>query len=146
MDVEQIASDAGLRRDAATALGKWLSEFRWDCFATFTYSDPSPYPHVALDRAQNFVKKVYPKPLAMFLAAERHKLGGIHAHGLIRWQANLNYSEPYYKAVWAKWFHKYGSGRFVRPERTTAAAYYVAKYLTKSDLDWRIWGDPERIV
>jgi len=145
MDVELTVATIATKRRAAAALGEWLSTFKWDCFATFTFSDPSPYPHVALDRAQRFIKKVKPKPQAMFLAAERHKLGGIHAHGLIRWQANLFYKEPYYKWVWKQWFKKYGQGRFVRPKSGTAAAYYVAKYLTKTDLDWRIWGDPERI-
>jgi len=80
----------------------------------------------------------------MFLAAENHYLGGIHAHGLIKWQRNFLGKHPYYRDVWQKWFNKYGRGRFVRP-RGPAAAAYCAKYVTKRDLDWRILGDPLKL-
>jgi len=135
-----------LRREAKTALGEWLQSFDWDCFATFTFMDDVRHPRLAMDRSLRFIRGLELKVQAVFLAAENHKLGGVHAHGLVKWQPNFKGKHPFYRGVWKAWYETYGQGRFVIPKNGAAVSVYVAKYLTKDDLDWDLYGSPVKLT
>lgn len=137
-----------LAEAAQVALGGWLQEFRWDCFATFTFDDLAlGRPELALDRAQSFLKSHYPQTFkGAFLASEKHYLKGVHAHGLIVWSGVgvLKGMDGRHHLAKESWWRNHGCGKFVVPANGGAAAEYVAKYVTKHDLAHRFVGTPVR--
>lgn len=135
-----------LRVAARDALGLWLQTFQWDSFATFTWADKAlDRPTLAIDRVARFLKgKEVPEWIAVFLAAERHYLGGAHVHGL------LLYAPTWRKThleTWQSWRKRYGSfARIETPRSGLAVTTYCAKYLTKTfEPEWTILGTPVKV-
>lgn len=139
-----------LQERARWELGVWLKSFQWDSFATFTFRDASSLrPMLALDRVQSWTESDKDRSgavriAACFLAAEHHMLGGCHAHGLLKLSSGSSVG-PFNRQMWQSFRHRYNSlCRFETP-RGGAAVAYVAKYVVKQDLDWRILGTPVKV-
>jgi len=129
-------------------------------FATFTYSKPQMNMQEAIEQWRSFtrkMKKEYPS-VAFIRVPERHKSGAVHFHAVLfglpehlpcsmkkmgrRWIHACRSDAPCERRlrslakVWGLGFVDLSK---VRSER--AIGSYVAKYLTKGEPDWTLFGN-----
>jgi len=118
-----------------------LNEFQFDCFFTLTYKEPADSSILAIDRAARMLTKNFKKlkiPLCAFVAAEPHRSGLYHCHGLLKlgglcdWQKKLILTD-----LWKVGYEMYGRCSFEVIEDAERVRAYVSKYLLKSECDWR---------
>jgi len=129
-------------------------------FATFTYREPQHNMQTAIEDWRQFtrtMKRHYPD-VAFLRVPERHKSGAVHFHAVIY---GLPHNLPCMsKKIAGRWKHSCPWNRNCeRKQRLIAKAWkkgfvdvqvtrspesigaYVAKYLTKGDPDWTLFGN-----
>lgn len=74
----------------------------------------------------------------VFIAAETHRLGNWHVHGLVRLPHAAEWAFDYLKSD----FNRLGYNRLEPIRKIEAVSTYCAKYLTKDRLgDWEMYGN-----
>lgn len=124
----------------AIAWQSYLSQFNWDYFATFTFSEQ--YSQNGARRAfERFIRKPGIRPVqACFFGIERGaKYGRIHLHGLFQY---LPEHRPAAQTIWKEWFQLYGRAKVEIPECQNDVASYTAKYASKDMYDYDMLGKP----
>jgi hypothetical protein len=129
---------------ARDSLSFFLAEHTWDCWFTATSAKRLYYPNQAID----MVTRCLPVSLRSFIGAERHYLGGWHAHGLVKFYEDEAYAfSPRFgekippESVFEGSLGRRGYCRVEACNSTAAVAAYVAKYITKDlDSEWQILG------
>ena len=119
---------------------EFLGRFGWQIFATQTYADPVRHPRLAMDRLSRVLRAAairYRLPLFAFLAAEEHKHGGYHAHGLVLARgADLRRVRGLLRFLWLLGFEMWGLCRYEDVKRIGGVSGYVSKYITKGPADY----------
>ena len=123
-----------------SAWAEFLGQWEWQIFATQTYAEPVGYPRLAMDRLARVLRAAairYGLPLFAFIAAEEHKQGGYHAHGLVLARgADLRRIRGSLRFLWLLGFEMYGLCRFEDVKRVGGVSGYVSKYITKGPADY----------
>lgn len=123
------------------SLGRWLSDFEWSCWCTWTFDarfgDSGPSPDRCLYHTRRWVEHIPGPATAYFIAVERGTGGRVHSHGLLRFRDSW---APTRKALFSSWRKRYGRNRILPYDRDLGAAFYVAKYITKEPLHWDLGG------
>lgn len=141
MDDELVLGRQKLRLAARDALADYLRTFPWDDFITVTFERPANYPRLAIKRTTRALHSV----ARAFIAAEPHKLGNYHCHGLVYWGEDYR-DEP------GRWdprkdrtlaaINALGFSRLSPIRQVGEVAGYCAKYLTKERRgDWTLYGN-----
>lgn len=128
------------RSKEAQAWGKYLSQFRWDYFGTFTFAES--YSGNGARRAfERFIKsyEIRPVQCAFYGIEKGTRYGRVHLHSLLQYSPEHRRSA---KHIWAKWFEKYGRARVEEPDSQTSVASYTAKYTSKDMFDYDLIGEP----
>lgn len=128
-----------LRQSARKSLAGFLQSRTWDAFFTATFSKPANSPSLAVER----VLRAMPHCSRAFIAAEPHRLGNFHAHGLVYNHAedmSLALAEHYLDSFTHN-IKRYGWSSVTAVREQGAVANYCAKYITKDMSDWRMLGD-----
>lgn len=128
-----------LRQNARTSLAGFLQQYTWDAFFTATFSKPANTPSLACDR----VLRAMPYCTRAFVAAEPHKLGNYHAHGLIYAnpeRLSLAGAEHVLDSFTSN-LKRYGWSSVSAIRDKGAVSNYCSKYITKDMSDWRMIGD-----
>lgn len=120
------------RRAQADHWGHWLSELRlWDWFYTVTFRDElRAKPHVIKDikRWLLDVTEMGGQNPSWALAEEWGRAGGrYHVHGLVAGVQGVSR-----RFAWSEAFRRFGRSQVVPCERSSAAAFYAAKYASKA--------------
>jgi len=150
----------------AAEYGKWLSTYRWDWWCTLTFRLP-PSPRTSLRHFHRFARTLEHhsghRPAA-FVASES---GGIHGrehlHALVRFPSEAGRlpllgeggefptGEPrsgwlafMRTTAWKWWFDSYGRALILDYDSDKKAAFYLAKYTTKTLAEWDVIGDFEK--
>lgn len=112
---------------------RWVDGFRWDYFATFTFSRPRSE-EKALRAIKNFCRKnMFWR--AVFFSEHFRLTPGVHLHGLIKVQYPIQAEE-----LWNQWFARYGVNRIL-PYKGADACKYITKYVTKEyGSEILLWG------
>lgn len=129
---------------ARESLSTFLASQQWDCWLTATSAKKLRYPRQAIGLVSDSISGLASR---YFIGAERHYLGGWHAHGLIKFYSEsvslkggsnptLSTSRLLEIRLSRRGFNR------VEPARNSeAVATYVAKYITKDlDADWDLFG------
>jgi len=131
-----------LNRDAC--IDAWIStleKFQFDCFFTLTYKEPAESSMLAIDRASRLLTKNFKKlkiPLSAFVAAEPHRSGLYHCHGLLKLGALGDLQKKLILTdLWKVGYEMFGRCSFEVIEDAERVRAYVSKYLLKSNCDWR---------
>lgn len=116
---------------AKEALSTYLQGKVWDAYFTVTFQRPANYARLAIDRV---AKALYPVRKA-FVAAEPHKLGNYHVHGI----AEFHDADTDADRVLAK-FQKLGFSTMQIARSNGAVSTYCSKYITKELGDYEFLG------
>jgi hypothetical protein len=123
-----------------SSLAEYLQTQHWDAFFTATFKQHQRYSATAIDRVVRTLQEPRLRPTKMFVAAEQHRLGGWHCHGL------LEFPDTKYNDALVG-FQRNSLGRlgFNKVDvvgSVDACSIYLSKYLTKDDShgDWRMTG------
>jgi len=134
---DQVINCHELRRN----LGRWLSEFEWSCWCTWTFDarfgDTGPSPDRCLHHTRRWIEQLPGPSVGYFVATESGRLGRVHSHGLLRLPDGTT---PARKSLWRSWFTRYGRCRVLPYNPRLGATHYVAKYITKEPLGWDLGG------
>lgn len=137
--------DDGLSERARQGLSEYLSGQDWDCWFTATSSKKLSYPRQAIGMVLESVHST----AKGFVGAERHYLGGWHAHGLIKFNSDttsIHHSMEQSEVISSSrlleiQLSRRGYNRVESIRNPESVANYVSKYITKNlDSDWEIWG------
>lgn len=149
-----------LLADAAKELGDWLSGLaEWDWFLTVTFREPLPkYREESVVHAvgEHIRHTPYGANRPLVLAAEPHRSGATHLHGLLdidpmallaHWRVpspGLPSSRHEKRTAWTDhlWeslFRTYGRSKVEWTGHHEAVSRYVSKYVTKGLSWWQIW-------
>ena len=129
-----------MRKELSQSWGLFLSQFHWDWFVTLTFRDPQPsfranrlYQRFARD-----VERAAGLGVAWFMVFEYgSRTGRLHIHALMLNVAHLN------RLMWMEeWNQRAGYARILPFDRSKGAAFYCAKYVTKTSSEWEIVGLP----
>jgi len=122
------------------AWSSWLGSMDFQAFYTQTFSEPCPYPRLAMDRGWRILRALagrYGVGVIAFLAAEEHRLGSYHVHGLVKTFPRDVLSLPgSLRFVWLLGFEQFGLCRFEDIKVVGGVSGYVAKYITKRLADY----------
>lgn len=137
-------SERDLSLRAQTALGDFLASQQWDCWLTATSAKRLRYPRQAIGLVSDSISGLASR---YFIGAERHYLGGWHAHGLVKFYqeavtleggANPTLSSARLLEIRLS---RRGFNRVEPARNQEAVATYIAKYITKDlDADWDLFG------
>lgn len=129
-----------LTQDARQSLSAFLASYPWTLWFTSTSRDKEScrYPTVALHRALSAIHGFH----RGFVAAERHYLGGWHAHGMV-----FSASDPglfeYHRTAIESDLSRHGFCRVEPANSWPAVSAYLAKYVAKgADAEWVLTGGP----
>jgi len=134
-----------LSGQARQALSDYLSRQSWSYWFTATSAKKLRYPRQAIGLVLDSISGSDKG----FVGAERHYLGGWHAHGLLEYPRNdisIHHSPETSEIISAKRYLEIQLSRrgFCRVEsikNPEAVATYISKYITKDlNSDWEIWG------
>jgi len=109
----------------------YLNSLEWDAFFTATFARHQKYSHTAMDIVERTLRAPRLRPVKMFIAAEQHRLGGWHCHGLIqypdtKWKTSLpSFEQNALSAI--------GYNRVSVVHDKAAASMYLSKYLIKDE-------------
>ena len=127
--------------EAKDAMSEWLRSMDWDMMGTHTFKRPPRDPYHCVRMAAEFLTHWEHKIDCAFIVAQHNKLGGTHGHSLIKWARTKGREQPLENHLEARWDLKHGFGRF-RRAYSYQAADYIARYVNKESLDWRLIGNP----
>lgn len=114
----------------------FLTSRKWHAMFTATFAVQQKYPHTAIEMVSHrlpFYRKA-------FIAAELHKLGGYHCHGLVEFSHLVSGDMD---ALCTNTVTSLKRGGFctVAPIRdTNAVSAYCTKYITKEMGDYEFFG------
>lgn len=136
-----IVEQRGLARDALAGM---LKEYVWDSFFTSTFAHRVAHPRQAMALVSRALGISLDSPChRAFLAAEPHRFGGYHVHGLAMWEdyllpdGSLSHRIDYAKAN----LGRLGWSRCQAIRDIGGTSGYCSKYLTKELSDWDLYGD-----
>lgn len=129
---ERRAKDRRDRRALAEAFGEFVAGLaEWDWFATITFREASLNPERAVSAVEAWLAEIEKSAglsFAFVLAEEFGALGGrFHCHLLIGGVDGVRRD-----FWWREAFRRFGRARIEPCQRARAAAFYAAKYETKS--------------
>jgi hypothetical protein len=129
-----------MRKELSQAWGRFLSQFHWDWFVTLTFRDPQPSfrAHRLFQRFMRDLERASGLRVAWFMVFEYGARNGrLHIHALMLNVAHLA------RLKWMEeWNLRAGYARILPFNGDRGAAYYCAKYVTKSSSEWEIEGLP----
>lgn len=131
---------------AREELQGFLQQYPWDAFITATFARPANYPRLAIDR----VGRALDNSLRAFVAAEPHRLGNWHAHGLVkftspRFTSNVQVSTIDYQMARAQArLARCGWSRVQPVREIGGVSGYLSKYVNKRSGDWELLGNWRR--
>lgn len=116
------------------ALSDFVGQRSWDVMFTATFATKCRYPRQAIETTLRDI----PVCRKYFIAAEPHRLGGYHTHGLIEFNggADFDHAAGYVQDH----MRKRGYARVEEVRSVGAVSAYVCKYMTKTLGDWDIGG------
>ena len=126
--------------ETKNGLAEYLQTLHWDAFFTSTFAQHQRYSATAIDRVISTLSEPRLKPTKMFVAAEQHRLGGWHCHGL------LEFPETKHKADMVGFqrnnLRELGFNCVSSVGNLDACSVYLSKYLIKDEDhgDWRMTG------
>ena len=119
-------------------MGRWLSGYKWDCFATLTFDPLNPLKDTisAKKRFRQWINHELRKDgrvVQFALGVERFRMSDfLHLHALINGVGDFKFSEM--GMAWRKRNVGYTTIRKYDPEK--GASWYVSKYTTGGNCDW----------
>jgi hypothetical protein len=118
----------------------FLAAQTWDAFFTATFRNHQRYSGTAIAHVERTLTQHRLKPQKMFIAAEQHRLGGWHCHGLLEYPMQLFH--PFQIVATALDLGALGYNLVGRIGDQNACSAYLSKYLTKDELhgDWKMVG------
>lgn len=117
-------------QELSSALGEWLSKWRWDWWATFTFRREVS-PEGAKKAFTSFLKYL-PDSTYYFMAIEWHKQRFcVHIHALVGGVVGVRRL-----TCMDLWHQKYGIARIYAYDPKRGARQYLGKYLSKGHADW----------
>ncbi len=123
------------------ALAVYLSSLHWNAFFTATFASHQRYSGTAMSRVvRALCQGVRMHPTKMFVAAEQHRLGGWHCHGLLEFPI---FHEPHpFNGFTRNALTRLGYTVVGSVGNLDACSTYLSKYLTKDDFhgDWIMTG------
>jgi hypothetical protein len=132
-----------MRKELSHAWGVFLSRFPWDWFVTLTFraQQPSFRAYHLFRRFANDLQRASRFRVAWFMVFEYgHRTGRLHIHALMLNVAHLG------RLSWMEeWNQRAGYARILPFNRDEGAAFYCAKYVTKSGSEWEIVGLPTAV-
>lgn len=127
------------------ALSEYLSKQSWSYWFTATSAKKLRYPRQAIGMVLDSIHG----SIKGFVGAERHYLGGWHAHGLLEYPRNeisIHHSSETSEIIITQRYleiqlSRRGFCRVEQAKNVQAVSMYISKYITKDlDSDWEIWG------
>jgi hypothetical protein len=125
----------------------WIGGYEWTAMATQTYKRER---RDALNCMIGWWSALERKGWTRaFVAAEKHRLGGVHLHALL-YDELQDYQQPLDFYRWQQlkcartqaWMSQYIGWSFVTPIcNTYTTAMYCSKYVTKDDGDYMMFGN-----
>jgi hypothetical protein len=132
-----------MRRPLSQAWGEFLSGFNWEWFLTLTFREPqeSFRAHRLFRRFAGQINRAAGNSVAWFMVFEYgSRLGRLHIHALMLNVAHLS------RFHWMEEWNKVaGYARILPFAQGKGAAFYCAKYVTKSAAEWEIVGVPTAV-
>lgn len=128
-----------LQSQARDALADYLQKYPWSYWYTATSKTFVRYPRQIIRRCTYALSG----SSRGIVVAERHYLGGWHAHGLVNHPVDPGALEGA-RLLFETRLSEGGYSRVDYANSTPRVCAYIAKYLTKDqdvDTDWDIWGD-----
>jgi hypothetical protein len=129
-----------MHRELSQAWGFFLSGFYWDWFVTLTFREPEPSfrAYTLFRRFTRDLERAAGLRVAWFMVFEHGaRTGRLHIHALMLNVAHLA------RLKWMEeWNKRAGYARILPFDRGKGAAFYCAKYVTKSSSEWEIFGLP----
>lgn len=132
-----------MRKELSQAWGLFLSQFHWDWFVTLTFRDPQPSfrAYRLFCRFSRDLQRAAGLRVAWFMVFEHGaRTGRLHIHALM-----LNVGHLARLKWMEEWNKRAGYARILPFNRGKGAAFYCAKYVTKSSSEWEIVGLPTAV-
>lgn len=130
---------------------EFLGRYAWRVYFTQTFAEPATYAHVAIKRTlsvlQQFAReyRLSSAEWWAFIAAEQHRSGVYHAHGLLGAVVDI-WDLPYsLRRLWQIGKHRFGLCRYELIDELGGVVGYVSKYITKDLVDWSFVGNPSSV-
>ena len=142
LDAGGVPSESEIMESSVSKnLADFLQTQRWDAFFTATFKQHQRYSATALAKVKNSLLTPRLRPVKTFVAAEQHKLGGWHCHGLIEFPRSQHLSE-YGICVPHAQLSELGFNQVSIVSNANACSIYLSKYITKDDWtgDWLMTG------
>ncbi len=118
------------KREYREAWGKWLGEYYWDFFITFTFKVRQTI-YAAKKKARNFLQELN-KESAYFLVVEQDtSKQNVHVHILLSKVGSLSK-----ESIEKSWKAKYGIAQVLPYDIDLGANYYVTKSIHTDKADW----------
>lgn len=117
-----------------STLASYLQQKQWDVIITGTFAKRENHPHTAIEKVYNKL----PFSRKAFLAAETHRLGGYHVHGLVEFSENFDKFESI--AIATENLSKNGFCKVDLIDSPRAVSAYCTKYVTKELGDYEFFG------
>lgn len=126
---------------AAASLTQYLAAYPWDFWFTVTAPGKFKYPAMAVSVG---LSAISPYAQRAFVGAERHYLGGWHAHGIVFGGQDAGRKDGVVVAVAdALRARSRGYCKVERTNNNEAVCAYLSKYITKDlDAEWQLTGFP----
>jgi len=122
------------------AYADWIQSYSWDFYSTVTFRKLRRDPLAAAGAVWDTLYNKFSGTRA-FVAAEKHKLDGVHLHMLSEhaWERGQRWDEH---SLWLYFFKAFGRARVEVASSDEAVANYCAKYVTKGGPEaYTLWGD-----
>lgn len=123
-----------------SALAGYLERQHWDAFFTATFARHQTHSATAI---QSVIRELHAprlRPTKTFVAAEQHRLGGWHCHGLLEFPQSKHFGSEIGFAKTT--LGKLGFNVVNSVSNLDACSAYLSKYLTKDEFhgDWTMTG------
>jgi hypothetical protein len=123
-----------------SALATYLEANHWDAFFTATFARHQRFSATAI---QSVIRELHAprlRPTKTFVAAEQHRLGGWHCHGLLEFPQSKHFDAEVGLAK--NTLSRLGFNVVSSVANLEACSVYLSKYLTKDEFhgDWAITG------
>lgn len=124
------------------SLANFLKSAHWDAFFTATFARHQRFSGSAINSVIRKLSSPRLRPTKMFVAAEQHKLGGWHCHGLLEFPAGRSVGSDFLIASNKTILSELGFNMMGSIGNMDACSVYLSKYITKGEFhgDWQITG------
>lgn len=127
------------------ALREYLEYQSWDAFFTATFAKHQRYSQTAIKKVVDVLHDPRLRPTKLFVAAEQHRLGGWHCHGLMEFPRR-DTGEVFHGDIMLTLrrnnLSRLGFNKVDIVSNLNACSVYLSKYLVKDEWhgDWRMVG------